>query len=718
MKKIVWGIVVVQLLILMIGSVPAFQGDMMNALLYRDGRQVLLDFSQLDNSQAQQLLLNEAEKNSVNIKKMVVPSLEALIIYTNEDQLAQDAKLTNGRLPQTKGEFVADYETGSDQQVGTIERIDQNKSIIIYDFSQLPVSQISGSYIATGEPAAVSAFLNTLADEAVNVETIRMYQGVPIQPGIDNLYLLGSILFLYLISCFTFVQYFIRYQKKFTVQQAHGWSKSRIGYQQIGVYFNVIASSSLFAMLLGGSYYALQFGISSYFYRWLSLFMAVAIGNGIIMLSLMSILLKINIKKKVTVKKINGRKNYRLLLFTQYAMKCLFAIMIFGSLLATAKSMQETQSMQAQMQVWEQAENLYHPNFAKTISSNDEQRYKKEYARNQQLQQLQTTIEVPNFIIDASNFTFVGDIVGYEYYSHQPNKPHLDPENGKKITADTNYLAQQQVADKQGNQVADQIDQNSKVMTILVPEALESELEVIKQAYQEKFYFQEVELVNSFLEDFGESVRADDFIAAEVQAIVVPNQTSYFTYQLKNAQVIDPIVEVYKPRQNLMNMQQVLQNWYLELPTGGEYETLAPLLSQLQLQSVIPSVTSVYDQVGAYTQELVTTQFSLILTIGLLLVMNLLMSYHFCQSYYEKYRYRFAIQTLFGYSFWRKNWQIIAVLISIGCLSGISIRLLLHGHAVVGVGVVTLIGIDLIMMVGVQRHLLQTRAIQLLKRGQ
>ncbi|MGL5915779.1 MAG: hypothetical protein ACRCZG_05920, partial [Culicoidibacterales bacterium] len=143
MKKIVWGIVVVQLLILMIGSVPAFQGDMMNALLYRDGRQVLLDFSQLDNSQAQQLLLNEAEKNSVNIKKMVVPSLEALIIYTNEDQLAQDAKLTNGRLPQTKGEFVADYETGSDQQVGTIERIDQNKSIIIYDFSQLPVSQIS-----------------------------------------------------------------------------------------------------------------------------------------------------------------------------------------------------------------------------------------------------------------------------------------------------------------------------------------------------------------------------------------------------------------------------------------------------------------------------------------------------------------------------------------------------------------------------------------------
>lgn len=716
MKKIFRCLIVAQLLIVMLASLPAFQGSLFHEFLFTGKTQVFIDVSEIPEIKARNVLNAVAREYQIDVSKLVVPSRELVQIYTNGYTFYEDLGLVSGEIPTNAEQFLADYASTRPNQSGRLAVMDHNQQIEIYDASKLSHSQLSGSYLLNGTPEAIEAFLSVVNANGGSTEIINVYPETQLWIGIDDSNIVMSILFIYLISIFTLVQYYIRYQKKFSVQQTFGWSHGQLWRHELWTWSKVILTSSVIAAVLGSCYYIIAYGFSRYFLQWLGLFGLVSLGNSLILLAIMSLVMRASIAKKVTIRKINGQKNYTVLMSMQYMMKVGFAVVMVVAMMATLQTLDEIQQLQAQFSKWEQTQNWYQPNFALTVGFEDPQRDEKIYAQNLQLQALYENLTLPNFIFDAQNYRIVDGVVGYEYYPNRPDNPYFDTNHGKVIFVDENYVAYNELRAANGQLVSELIDESIQVMTILVPEFLADDMLALEAAYFEDFYYREVQLPNSFLSEFGLPLRDINQASYHVQMIFMPSDQSYFSYDTQIPDIVDPIIQVYKAGQNVINTQSVLQDWYLYTPSG--YDGLVADLSANNLMAAIPSLNAVYDEVGLQVRALQQQQVALLMSVSVLAGINLTMSYYFIQSYTQKNRYRLSIQSVFGYSVWRKNAQLLGLIMSIGVLaSGLLVGMGLFNPQSLVI-MCAIVMIDFLLFTIVQQHFENQQASNLLKRGQ
>ena len=225
------------------------------------------------------------------------------------------------------------------------------------------------------------------------------------------------------------------------------------------------------------------------------------------------------------------------------------------------------------------------------------------------------------FIIDPSNILFIeNDVMPFADMTTAPPL-ELTP-HGNRITATIEYLNRMGVNDD----IISQIDSDTDVLNIIVPENLRNYESQITELYLEEFYFSKIGIANMYNEELNlpqDETTIDDL---SVNIIYAPVNSSYFVYDYRVAEsngnvIVDPIIWIDTNNVSVSRLATFISNGLL-FSSASEYamSEIQPIVSRHNLDDVIIGTDSLFAE---YQQHMNRLYWSVFSRIGLIAVMAL-----------------------------------------------------------------------------------------------
>lgn len=153
MKKIIYVLFTIELLIVSLLGLNIVKDNEINNILYNDTTSISVmfkDYKKLDKNYSK-WIKDITDENNVSISKYVFNNNEKLSIYTTDTSLDNNIKLKSGEFPSANSnEFISNTNTNNCNQVGKISTMSKDISIFIRDFDKISEVGESGIlYIST-----------------------------------------------------------------------------------------------------------------------------------------------------------------------------------------------------------------------------------------------------------------------------------------------------------------------------------------------------------------------------------------------------------------------------------------------------------------------------------------------------------------------------------------------------------------------------------------
>lgn len=411
----------------------------------------------------------------------------------------------------------------------------------------------------------------------------------------------------------------------------------------------------------------LLLGVGTYLYRyndWIILWPAIILlATGLLLMLVIVLLLWIQqllLKQRQLPRYLKGQKPLKRIISCYVLLQIMFASFFVMNVHALLTTSLEIADEQASMSKWQKTRNVYQTN---TTYQGENESYQLELNTSLKLQQFYLANQAQGFIMDASNYQLED---GTYLYEQNEQENSLIEADGQSVTIDERYLKENPIIDEAGSRISSIVQQRNQ-RTLLVPAQLKQFEKAIKANFLADFYFKQVRIANIYNEELNLPMDKTKQSDLRLAIIYVKDDQYYPTYTSeigdKENRIHDPIAVIENGTSAANNFSHYLSSCYYFKAEEEPYETISPALKATDTTHIIVSVSSVYDQKGAYIKRLMQARTQQQLLLIALVCALCATIYTLAASYTEAMRQTQFIKTVFGYSLWQIHQFAIIILL-------------------------------------------------------
>lgn len=680
MKKIIYLLFTLELIIVSIIGVNILKDNEINNLFFKDVTSITINFS--DSSKIGEYdvwIKNLAEKNKVNISKYVFKNENEMIIYTTDKSLNGKVNIDKGRFPKKESkEFISNFETGDKNQSGKFKIFDSDMKITIKSIDDISNSGMGGIlYVSTNDLHKINELIKDIPRDVADAKIYDRYNDLNIyisEPLIKDIFLVAICFFV------SIIHYSISKSRKLSILRINGYCGKDIIIELCKELLSMMGLSLITAYILYCIFIRksnMIFELSNYFV----IISAICIALNIILFILA---IYIYIKKSNYKDLIKGKKPYFIINIMHLSLKVMFVLFLFISIKSCFLNLTDLNKQLVNLSEWEKAKNIYK---IEVDNTGEKSLSKEEVDRNKKITQFynEMTSRKKAFMIDSSNY--YKDEDRYLYELNSINQIPEVSSSGKNITVNENYLKLVEL------NVLSKINHNKNTRNILIPKKLKKyEKEIIKE-YLDKFYYEKVDVENFYNKELNlpqSNIKKSDLY---INIIYIEDNQSYFSYDSniepdnKN-KIENPIVIIdNKNIDNSYYYSYMTRCVYFYSDKQDPYGEILPIIKKTGVENSIHSLVSVYNEHGKLIMDLKDKINKEIFTIIILFISNIMIIFNIIASYYEENKYKLYLEKIFGYSWVERNKQLFSTLILIDIIPMVIIGL--DGkELILGVGII------------------------------
>ncbi|MGM0199346.1 DUF1430 domain-containing protein [Enterococcus sp. DIV1314a] len=670
-----------------------------------------------------QFFLDQAEKQHLTVSKEVFIDDNNVIIYTSDLSLAGRIKLTKGRLPLVgENEFISVNNTGEAAQVGTFKSIAPGFNLAVSHIENAANVSLDGIFfVHSSDKSIIEPFVYLLEQNIHYVELLSINNQPTLLNRITERQMIEFIvisLLLFICVITAFISYAVRQLKASAVFLIHGHSKFFVLKKATIDLLKLLGQSFIVSYILT-ILYAFLSGYSSLFPLISIAFVGVFLILSIFYVVVFQLFMSIYLSFMKTTQILKGRTPHVLLQSIQYLTKFTFSVTIFVFSGLAIANIGELNDRLAALSDWELARNTHYTQVYSVGQSND-LAIDLEIATDQVALYESLAKEKNAFIMDSRNI----------YYMDLGARPYVDMEtapslalspHGYSVTISPNFLDLNPIIASNGIAVQEQINWDSDVLNILVPEKLSMHEDEILQLYLEDFYFSKIDIENIYNNELGLTENTREMTELSVNIIYVKDNQHYFTFNDKvrvteGNKILDPIAMIYTGSVHPSRLSETMSgSFFFQTSNIDAYGDLSSFLAKYNLSHVIRSTVSVFNQQGKMITQLQNQIKTSIFLIILLAISSVTVLYGLMAQYFEKNKKIIFIKSIYGYSFIRRHdrFLLFFILSSIS-IAGISAVFL--GTSVLGIGLLLLV-FDLTLLFFIDQRLRRTSFATIIKGG-
>lgn len=668
MKKLIVFLVVVQMIVVSLYGV-VFIRSYISTSLHDKTASISLVF---DSDEEYHFFLDLAEEYGLKVTREVYTDEQHLMLYTSDVTGDGKIKVTSGRLPEVgTAEFVSDKKTGEATQVGMIQTIIPDVTLSLSHIENTKNVSLDGIYfIHSTDSETVNQFVDTLAEHIYRAEIFSENNHATIFGRMTPMQIIefmaiSILLFICIVG--VAINYAVIQLKVGSVLLVHGHSKFYVIKKTTADLVKLLLIAFVLSYVLTVVYifingYVIFLGLLSV------AFILSFLGVSFFYLFMFQLCMSIYLLSMNTNRVLKGEKPYLFLQTANYLVKMTFtiAILIFTSL-AIGNFIELNNRLQA-LTDWDLAQNTYQTTTFSVGQSTDPA-IDFEVMNNQLALYETLTAEKNAFLMNSQNIFYLE--MGHMPYADMSSAPPLTlSPNGYSVTISPNYLNVNPIKAVNGIAIADQINWDSNVLNLLVPEHLAAYEEEILRLYLEEFYYSKVSIDNIYNEDLGFHKNELKEEELSIHIIYVEDNQSYFAFDervsVENGnRILDPIAIVYTGSVHPSRLSAMMSGgFFFQTDALDAYQDIADLIAAHNLSHVIRSTPSVFDQQGEAITLLRGHLVTAMTLIFILLLSSVAIIYGIMMQYFEKNKKLIFVKAIYGYSFVRRHLRLLLLVSS------------------------------------------------------
>lgn len=685
MKKIISILFTLQIFIISILGIKLVENIKLEDVFKANSTDIMISIDGVNNIQDfGTKLTNIAKNNNIYISRKVYAEENRLQIYSTDCTLNNKIILREGVFPSFDTDnYIADKKYDESKQVGLIEGLSRENNIIIQGMNNVDKVGIAGLYSISSTD---NGLVNHVIEEILNInkDILRVHIiGTNDNSSVITALLNGStyslinnlltlvvlpcvILSILLLSAF----YINKTMKTSYIYKIHGYSNSKICFKYTS---KIIISLVLSA---GFSFVILAIINMLFIKAQTKIFLYVLLLPTILFIFIYSLyfylLLYFALRKESFMTILKGKQSYKAVTFMQYFTKFIFTIVFFVLLVSTVNIYKVINTKLNNLSVWMKTQNIYQTTLNATGRD-----YKIELQNAKKIQAIMKDLDKYNkgFVCNADNYEKVGDTGKYIYELNGTNGYPMEASpGGPTITVSENYFNFNPIKGVDNKSIKDEMIYDDNVLNILVPIDRKKYESSIKEAFREDFWFEKVDVENIYNEKLGKPLNKMKKEELSINIIYVENNQGYFTFnesidpESKNT-VFDPIVKIYTGNIDpSFALSAYSSNFYFYSDKIDAFDSILPILVKNNATNLTSSVIPLYDEYGKEVNELKYIRNNLTILMIIIFIANIAVLYSVMSLHYEKNKYKLYLQKIFGYTFFKKNKNIMFILTIITCV--------------------------------------------------
>lgn len=648
MKKIIGVLLVIQMLLSCVIVTTMLKTTAVNQLFYQQTTRIVLstaEDSSIDATTVLDKITTIAEAFHIAISQYVQPNEAEVAVYTTDPRLNQRLQLTNGQDPANPQQFTSNRATNSSNQSGQFKLFESSTTFRVFPLQGATAIDGQGVYYLTTTDSEMVKQVVAALNKQIGPTTIMTGNDTRVLPTVQPLLLLLFCFGLFISVC---LHQLVQTNQQVSVLRLYGYSRLQAVRYQLGELVGTALCAFAGALLIG-------LGTYVYYYKDAMLLRPVVIllTTFIILVAIIVLLLffqQVFLKENQQAQALKGAKPLKRIISCYVFLQIMFASFFVVNVHALLTTSLEIADEQASLDKWQQTRNVYQTN---TTYQGENDSYQQDLNTSIKLQQFYLANQAHGFIMDAGNYLLEDGEYLYEQNEQQNSLIEAD---GQSVTIDERYLKENPIIDEAGSRISS-IEQQPNQRTLLVPAQLKSYEKVIKANFQADFYFKQVRIANIYNEELNLPLDETKQSDLDIAIIYVKDNQYYPTYTSdigdKENRIHDPIAVIENGTSAANNFSHYLSSCYYFKAANDPYQLISPALKATDAGHIIVSVSSVYDQKGAYIQRLMQAQTQQQLLMLSLVVALCATMYTLAASYTEAMRQSQFIKAVFGYRMWQ-----------------------------------------------------------------
>lgn len=602
------------------------------------------------------LLSTAADDYKVNIFKPIYSessSIEYIYLTYDEEIYFSHFSLLGGNLPNNNKVDEFNLSTIQNKMItGKIFSYTKDVNFSIKPLRSFPKDKsIGGNYIVSlKDKTRIDSFVDRLQrDFGVPIK----YSIHEFQPVIDSFWLkIIPVILLYVLSLLTMIYYYFLEYKNSAVRLLNGYGVIDIWkkyfYEICKIYFSaaIISTTVMIFIMVGNLLFTLYWFeiITDYFLYQFIVGMVFCFIMSFLFIRVGGISIPVSIKNKKPLKQIQ---------FINSFMKVIFSVVILYLLFVSFLTFSDSyRYYNKNASEWKQMKSYgIMPTYSPLPSGNDPKGILEMFDKQYKL--FKYTNDRGAILIQFSD--------AYKAKQNGITLKGVSKYEEKTVLVNNNYLKLNPIYGINNKSIS--VDENDDQLTVLVPEKYKSEEKELKNYLEGEYYLQKYKVKNTFLKDIGEKTSSSESIVVNI--IWVKNNQSYFTFADNLAKDTD--------NRFYDGIGMVLTNkngneaaWY-DTSVGNEgyfikltdkkvpYNSIKDQIEFLSLQEYYPEIFNAYDSIENVLQTHLERTYQFLVVLSVVLLAYLFVSAFTTLNYLEQFKYKHTIQTIHGYSYFRKH---------------------------------------------------------------
>jgi putative ABC transport system permease protein len=623
------------------------------------------------------LLKSFSVKEGVNISQYNFLDEHTLNIYSTNLEKDPNVHLENGSWPKSD-QFISNYNESNDKQIGRVSFPISMLKVRYYNFDQISNVGVGSTYYLSSIDPRIAKSASVAFSHFADVK----FQKVSLHP---IMFVDKTLLYLSVFSVLTlFVHIFFQiYKDRKQIYLSKLW-----GYSFIQSYFSMLNQMlRSYSIVISGLGILIVMAVFLFHqtYFWFSILItlisivafSLVVMSGIVLFSV--IFIDRSFFGNVAMKGKPPFENFQLAAIIIKLSIVLMLLFIINLSLSSVMALKQNLDNKS---YWKNTKNIYQIriHLPKTNGDLGEEKVVNDKIYNfYQLLKLKKNGFVINAMQFLNNELRADKSPVFTYELNTKGEEQIYGSYGRRIDINENYLLYNPIETVNGRDILKQINPDSNVLNILVPEQFRKYESLIRSNYKEYFYFQKVEIPNIYNEAMHKPLNKSSGDELDINIIYTKSNQLFFTYNSKlgslrdNNYIEDPIAIIINNGYDSSTITaNATSSLFFEDNSQGEaYNSIIPLLKQSGTHGYVHSVASVYQEQGELIADLWQRFIQQLISILLMILLSVIFLIIFIWSYYKSNIHELNLKYLFGYSYWQRNKFLILTMLLIYIINGI-----------------------------------------------
>ncbi|MES9730241.1 MULTISPECIES: DUF1430 domain-containing protein [Bacillus] len=706
MKKILYMLFTIMFISVNLLGYFLISNKQLADITYPKAQLVKIDYNQAKNFFDPNKMIKDiitfSKNKNINISQYKFQSETELNIYSSNIKNDPNIYVESGQLPKGNQYLSNIKDNVINNQSGTFSFPLSNWEIRIYEMNQVHNVGLGDEFYLQGA--------NREIIDAFNKEFSQYGEISLLNDNVNSLVLTDMTLIMLVVFSFVLLfiglfYYLILNRKKMLLQKLWGysvWQQLTFIPKEFTKCFTII----IFLLLTTLISFILIFNQTHFFIEYIVTFITINIITvSILFIFITSITWFINQLNNEAMD-IKGSLSFIKIQWISAILKVIVSLLLFGIISSSFVNIYQLKNQLKGLEYWKQTKNVFRIQVQR-LNTNVLDKPNSNKDLNDRFFNFYKEIETNHnaFLIDSGNFHVIGHDNGKPIYSYTnaiKDRNSIYSHKGRSIVIDKNYLKINPIKDIEGKDVSHQISNDRNVLSVLVPQNLKEFENQIIAAYKKRFYFQRVEVANIYNKSLGTPINNTPIEDLSVNVIYTKNEQYYFTFDSTTGdntnRIKDPIAMIYNESvdSSIIGSYTTTNLFFIDKSKGHALENISPALNKTHVTEINNTI-SVYsetkDQIAKKQWLLLQQTIGLVITI----ILSIILLISFIWSYYNANVYLLNLKYLFGYSYWKRNRNIILITLISHLTAGIAVYVF-YGVNIVFILVSFAILIDLLII--------------------